>query len=279
MDLYNKHSVAILLATYNSQNYLQELLNSIICQDHKDWILYIRDDGSSDNTLLIVDKYVKSYSNIVLLIDSVRGRGSKNSFLWMLQHVDSEYYMFCDHDDIWLNEKISKTYQKMTEVEKSNINVPVIIHTDLIVVDEKLNEISPSFWEYSNIKPFYSSFNYYSAYNNVTGCTMMFNNVAKNISLDICPDAPMHDLWLAMVVSLKNGIIKYISEPLILYRQHGKNVLGAQKNPSVIDRLFIFKKVLESNKKLYRTVNFLKKTSYCKFIFNKIYFFLKNRSK
>ena len=279
MNLDNNHSVAILLATYNSQNYLDELLNSIIYQTHKDWILYIRDDGSSDNTLLIIDQYVKTYPNIVLLVDSVKGRGSKNSFLWMLQSVESKYYMFCDHDDVWLNEKISKTYQKMIEVEKSNYKVPVIIHTDLIVVDEKLNEISPSFWEYSNIKPFFSSFNYYSAYNNVTGCTMMFNNAAKNISLDTCPDAPMHDLWLAMVVSLNNGIIKYISEPLILYRQHGKNVLGAQKNPNVIDRLLMFGKVLESNKKLYKTVDFLKKTSYCKFICNKIYFFLKNRSK
>ena len=271
--------IAILLATYNSQNYLDELLNSIINQTHNDWVLYIRDDGSDDNTLLIIDKYVKSYSNIVLLIDSVKGRGSKNSFLWMLQSVESEYYMFCDHDDIWLNEKISKTYQKMIEVEESNDKAPVIIHTDLIVVDEKLNKISPSFWKYSNIKPFYSSFNYYSAYNNVTGCTMMFNNVAKKISLDICPDAPMHDLWLALVVSLNNGIIKYVSEPLILYRQHGKNVLGAQKNPNVLNRLLIFGKVFESNKKLYKTVNFLKKTSYCKFIYNKIYFFLKNRSK
>lgn len=273
------NKIAILLATYNSQNYLDELLNSIICQTHNDWILYVRDDGSSDNTLLIIDKYVKSHSNIILLVDCVKGRGSKNSFLWMLQSVESEYYMFCDHDDIWLNKKISKTYQKMIEVEKSNDKVPVIIHTDLIVVDEKLNEISPSFWKYSNIKPFYSSFNYYCAYNNVTGCTMMFNNAVKKISLDICPDAPMHDLWLAMVVSLNNGIIKYISEPLILYRQHGENVLGAKKNPNVIDRLMMFGKVLESNKKLYKTVNFLKKTSYCKFIYNKICFFFLNRSK
>ena len=271
--------IAILLATYNSQNYLVELINSIISQTNKDWILYIKDDGSSDSTLLIIDKYVKNSSNIVLLVDAVNGRGSKNCFLWMLQSVESQYYMFCDHDDIWLNEKINRTYQKMIEVEKSNDKIPVIIHTDLIVVDEKLNEISPSFWKYSNIKPFYSSFNYYSAYNNVTGCTMMFNNAVKKISLDICPDAPMHDLWLALVVSLNNGIIKYISEPLILYRQHGKNVLGAQKNSNVIDRLLMLGKVLESNKKLYRTVDFLKKTSYRKFIYNKIYFFIKNRSK
>ena len=104
--------VSILLSTYNSEAFLQDQINSVLTQTIKDWVLYIRDDGSTDNTISIIDNYCKQYDNIVFCRDGLSNLGAKNSFMTLLSQVDSTYYMFCDHDDVWLPFKIEKTLKK-----------------------------------------------------------------------------------------------------------------------------------------------------------------------
>lgn len=269
----SKSKVAILLATYNSEFYLTELIDSLLAQLNRNWSLFVRDDGSNDNTITIITAYSKQFDNIFLLEDDEQGRGAAGSFMWLLKNVESEYYMFCDHDDVWLPEKVGKSLNKIKKVETQYKHKPVLIHTDLIVVDETLKQISPSFWKLSNLSPKFKSFDYYCAYNNVTGCTIIINNLAKLAALKGGEEkAPMHDAWLALTVSFAEGIIDYIPEGLILYRQHHRNTIGAQSAPSIFSRLMEFKKVLKSNQQLFNAVKQLKQVSYFKLIINKLFY-------
>jgi Glycosyltransferases involved in cell wall biogenesis len=145
--------LAILLATYNSEKYLKVQIDSILAQSFSDFTLYIRDDGSTDSTISIIDEYLKLFPNIIFLKDNQKNRLSLGSFMWMLENVNADYYMFSDHDDYWLENKVELTLNKMLAVESVGSKKPVIIHTDLKVVDTNLNEIAPSFWKYSKIDP------------------------------------------------------------------------------------------------------------------------------
>ena len=144
-------NLAILLATYNSEKYLRQQLDSVLNQSYTDWKLYIRDDGSKDKTLEIVNEYIQRDDRLYLLHDEVKGRGAKNSFLWLLEQTDSSYTMFCDHDDVKKKKKIEVTLKQMLEMEQIYPTLPVVAHTDLEVTNTELKTISPSFWEYTRL--------------------------------------------------------------------------------------------------------------------------------
>ena len=221
-------NIAILLATFNGEEYIEPQINSIIGQTYKGWNLYICDDGSNDGTPGIIEKYVQQYSNIHQIKSKVTTQGAKRNFLNMLETVDADYYMFADQDDVWLKDKIELSLKKIQEQEKKTPSLPIVVHTDLIVVNESLKTISFSFWDRSKIYPdILDNFNYLGVCNCATGCTMIFNNLAKKASIPMPDEAPMHDWWVTINTS-KNGIITYIDRPLVLYRQHTSNVVGAR---------------------------------------------------
>lgn len=264
--------IAILLCTYNSELFLKEQIDSIITQSNTEWKLYIRDDGSQDGTLALINHYSSISERVIYVDDEVKHRGARDGFMWLLKHVEAAFYMFCDHDDVWLPEKIEKSYALMKESENDR---PVIIHSDLIVTDEYLQIISDSFWRFSKRRPQYSSsFWYHCAYNNITGCTMIINRTAREIALNMPSSAKMHDSWIALAVSFNNGVVNYISEPLIYYRQHINNAIGARKSRSIIGKLVNIKKIINENIQLYKTIQSLTPISPVRFIFNKIRFYL-----
>lgn len=220
--------IAILLATYNSAPYIKEQLDSILDQTYKDWRVVVRDDLSNDNTVDIIKDYQKCYPDKFFLLDN-RGESKRAylNFVELLKNVESEYYMFCDHDDVWLPDKIKLSMQRMKEVEKPN--TPVIVHTDMKVVDKDLNLIHESFWEYSRLLPERTSFKEMVVCNSANGCAMLFNQKAKEVSLPNIPFATMHDKLLNQSVTANGGILSPIYTPTVLYRQHGNNVVGASK--------------------------------------------------
>jgi glycosyltransferase involved in cell wall biosynthesis len=240
--------ISILLATYNSGFYLSEQLDSIINQTEKSWSLFIRDDGSEDNTLEIITEYCNNYSNIVLLNDNDVRLGPSRSFIRLLTNVDSDYYFFCDHDDVWLPDKVKKTIQKLKKLETSYPNKPILVHTDLKVVDCELNILYDSLWKLQKVNPSINSIYYLLANNNITGCTMGFNHQAKVISLPMGSNSLMHDVWIALNVS-HYGYIGFLTDQTVLYRQHSSNVLGASavNFKYYIRRLKAIKEVLNDN--------------------------------
>lgn len=221
--------IDILLATYNGGNYIREQLKSIFNQSYKDFTLIIRDDLSTDNTLSIIEEFRVLYpEKIIVLTDELGRLGASNSFMTLLKYSNADYVMFCDQDDVWLENKIELTIKKMKGEEKGKINFPLMVFTDLKVVDEKMEIISRSFWDYQKLDiSIIQNWKKLLAQNVITGCTIMINKYAKQIVLPFkFENKIMHDQWIGVNVS-KYGEIYFIENPTILYRQHSNNVDGA----------------------------------------------------
>lgn len=223
--------INILLSTYNGEKYLSEQLNSLFKQTIQNFILLVRDDGSTDRTIDIIKDYQMKYpSRIMLVEDSLGNLGSSRSFMKLLEYSNSEYIMFCDQDDVWLPHKIELSLNKMKDLENIySKNVPLLIFTDLVVVNDKLNIISESFWRYQKLDPQISrDWRKLLAQNVITGCTIMINKKAKEVSLPYLVETMMYDHWIGVNVA-KYGKVDWINRPTVLYRQHSSNVAGAHK--------------------------------------------------
>lgn len=224
-------SIYILLATYNGEEYLKEQLDSLFKQTYKNWILWIHDDNSKDNTVSIIKDYKSKYPDKVkFLDDDISNGGAKENFTYLLKKIDNnyDYIMFCDQDDVWLNDKIEITLEKMLELENDNSCLPILIHTDLYIYEnEKKNECK-RFLEYQKLNYKYDKLNRLFMQNIVTGCTMMINKNGIEKITDIPKEALMHDWWAAIVISAF-GKIGFIDKPTVLYRQHDNNTVGAKK--------------------------------------------------
>ena len=222
---YILSKVLILLATYSGTKYIKQQLDSLRSQTYKNFEIVARDDFSSDTTLDILKKYD------IKIMDSKENIGAKKSFSALLENAvknsDSEYFMFCDQDDVWESDKIEKTLAKMQKMEQKFGHIPLLIHTDLEVVDEKLNTINNSFMEFQKIDPFKNKFRNLLVQNTITGCTVMINRKLTEKCLHIPNGAIIHDWWIGLVAS-KFGKIGYLDESTIKYRQHTSNTIGAK---------------------------------------------------
>lgn len=273
---YITSSVAILLATYNATKYLPELIDSLQKQSFKDWHLYVQDDLSSDGTEQMVKAYAENDSRIIW-IENHEKKGAMKNFMDLLQQVDAPYYMFCDHDDVWLPRKVELTFNKMRETEEQHRGIPVVVHTDLKVVDGKLNEINPSFWKMSRIDPnLLRTFNDMAGHYLTTGCTMMINARAKEVSLPLQEGALMHDSWVTNRVMINGGVVTEVAEPTILYRQHGNNTIGAKDSQHnyLSNKLNSLGIVLRENTKYYHMLKCMGYGNFFKFLYYKLRYFV-----
>ena len=110
----SNENVAILMSTYNGEKYLEEQVKSIISQDYTDWHLYIRDDGSTDNTVNLIKKIARDNEKITFLNENKpKNLGVTGSFMDLLANTKAQYYMFSDQDDYWLPDKIKVTLEEM----------------------------------------------------------------------------------------------------------------------------------------------------------------------
>jgi glycosyltransferase involved in cell wall biosynthesis len=224
--------VDILLATYNGERFIERQLDSILPQIHSGCRLLVRDDGSSDKTVPILKRFAAQQPDrIVVLDDGCPRQGACQSFARLLRHSDADYVALCDQDDVWLPGRIDRPLERIQAVEKRHgTDMPVLAHTDLVVVDQNLRTISPSFWSYSNLDSSGGrGLNRLLVQNAVTGCASLMNRALVRLASPIPNTAvPMHDWWLALVASAF-GRIESIPEATVLYRQHPRNCLGATR--------------------------------------------------
>ena len=217
--------LVILLSTYNGEKYLKKQLDSLFAQSTNNFQIIVRDDGSTDGTL----KILKSYN--IILLSAKENIGTKQSFstllAYALENTKSTYFMFCDQDDIWEENKIEKTLKEIQELELRYKNIPLLVHTNLKVLDQSLNVKHDSFWKYEYIDPFTNSCSRLLLQNTVTGCTAIINRKLVELALPIPNNAIMHDWWLGLVAS-KFGKISHLKESTVCYRQHTNNTVGAR---------------------------------------------------
>lgn len=220
--------ITVLLAAYNGEKFLSAQLDSLIGQSYSDFKILIKDDGSSDGTAVLIKNYAECYPGKISILEGERAGGACANFFELIKAADDDYIMFCDQDDFWLPQKIEKTLAKMQETERLYPEKPILIHSDLKVVNGRLDVISESFFDFQRISPERDALNNLLVQNNVTGCTVMINRRLSELAKNVPTDCAMHDWWLSLLASLF-GKTAYIKEPLMLYRQHGENEVGAKK--------------------------------------------------
>ena len=243
--------ITIIMAVYNGQEYIREQLESLKDQTYTEWRLVIRDDRSSDKTAEIVKKFSDEVEQEVIFKVNEKPSGSaKNNFALLINDAkESDYVMFCDQDDIWKKDKIEITFNKMKQAEERyGRDFPLLVHGDVEVIDENGNINADSMFEMSHINAD-SKLPQILIQNHVTGCTMMCN---KKLIAGISEYASseyiiMHDYLAALYASVF-GKIEVIKKPLLSYRQHSGNSVGAKNNNNPVYLL----KRLANGRKSYK---------------------------
>ena len=209
------------MATYNGEKYLVEQLDSIINQTYHNWNLLIRDDNSTDRTLEIIQDYQKKDNRIKLLKDNKGNLGIVKNFEELLKNSESEFIMFSDQDDIWVENKLDM-YLKMIEKIK---NKGFMIHSDAILFDKnKSNILKDTFISKKAINKGLENvfFNYF-----VQGATILISKEIKNFILPFPKEVYLHDRYIHLISELFFERI-FVNKALIYYRQHGDNQIGAK---------------------------------------------------
>lgn len=230
--------VAILLPTWNGENYLHEQVDSLLAQDYPDFLIVSRDDGSRDSSPAIIADYAARFEHRFHIVPADgRNLGASGSFAFLmayaLQHKDvlgltSAWVMPSDQDDVWHPDKLRLSMARMQEMEARYPGRPLLVHGDLEVVDEARRQIAPSFVRYQGLQPLRNGFARLLVSNTVTGCTALCNEALLRRALPIAGQAVMHDWWLALVAGAF-GKLSFIDTPLLQYRQHGANTIGAKE--------------------------------------------------
>lgn len=221
----------MVLATYRGARFLPEQLASVAAQQGVEWRLLVRDDGSCDETLAIVEAFGRDHRGRVELFDDGEvGLGAAQSFGRLLAASTAPYVFSCDQDDVWLPDKLEQSVARLQGAERERgAEWPVLVHTDLQVVDEQLRSIAPSMNRYQHLgAEARSSLRALLVQNCVTGCTAGMNRALLELALPLPPEAIMHDWYLALTAAA-TGSVLYLADATVVYRQHGTNALGARR--------------------------------------------------
>lgn len=231
-----KGCVAILLATYNGYNFLEEQIQSILKQNNSEWQLFIHDDGSTDGSREIIAEYCSQYPDRIHEILGETTGCARNNFFYMLEQVEADYYMFCDQDDVWMPYKVETLYKRMRRLELNNTGntIPLLVFSDLMVVGNNLELIAESLADYQSLDCKNVSFARLLAQNVITGCSMIINRDLRNRMILPCNRNRiiMHDWWAGLIAA-RFGTVRFVNRALVMYRQHDTNSVGAINTKSL----------------------------------------------
>lgn len=217
-----KEKILILMSTYNGEKYLSEQLDSIAAQIDVETHILVRDDGSNDATISLLEAFKERH---IIPIDIITGEniGWRKSFFSLLQtaslkYTDFRYYAFADQDDVWLPEKLIRAITQIKDLPEG----PALYCSNQIYFKDGI--------QYGLIRPKHIVNSPKSALirNRATGCTEVFNKslldlAAKDFSIDSMP----HDYWCYILANLC-GNVTIDDEAFILYRQHSGNQIGSK---------------------------------------------------
>ena len=224
--------VAIMMATYNGQKYLDKQIDSILDQTYHNWELFISDDKSNDKTLEILKKYQEKDSRIKKIIVNNGVHGPFTNFFNIMKFVkrnykdEFKYFCYCDQDDIWEDDKVEFQVKKIESSEAKCKDIPILCYSDLRLMD-KSGEISNKLLsDYTHIE-LENPYNIFFSHRYVWGTTIIHNEILwdlMNIDIQI-PNSISHDNYIGKYAAAF-GKIFYLDRPLVNYRRHGDNVSG-----------------------------------------------------
>jgi glycosyltransferase involved in cell wall biosynthesis len=208
--------VSIALCTYNGQRFLREQLESILNQDYSNITEIICvDDNSTDDTWLILQEYASKY-NAFRIFQNKSNLGFTRNFEKAITLTSKQFIAISDQDDIWYRSKITKLI--------SVIDNNLMSYSDNEYIDFNGNSLGKKFSDYRNLRTCTSWLNFI-LYNGISGHTAMINRNLLKYALPFSDVIPF-DYWLAFHAT-QYGVIPYVNEPLVGYRQHENNTLGA----------------------------------------------------
>ena len=245
----NSIPISVVMATYNGANFLQEQIESILQQTLQPSEIIICDDGSIDGTKEILKSYATK--GLIQFYENETTLGVVDNFKkGVALAQEGNYIAFCDQDDIWMPQKLATLQKELMLLEQAgqSENLPCIVYSDLILIDDKRNVLNTSFWNelYHDVHEHCLPTLLFG--NFVTGCSVMMNATSRSYFLNTPKDI-LHDVWLAFVGNAI-GKIKAISTPLIYYRQHAQNQnyqFGNSKKTKTSLRWLRFKMLLFKN--------------------------------
>ncbi|MDR1608873.1 MAG: glycosyltransferase family 2 protein [Deltaproteobacteria bacterium] len=217
----NYPKFSILMCTYNGSEFLTEQLDSIYNQNSQDWVLYVSDDGSTDETINILNSYKSIWGEKLTIFNGPQS-GFCQNYLSLCARVSpqTDYFVWSDQDDIWLPNKLSRALELMDPLGQTT---PVLYCAQTILVDRHNQQYGLSPQLYSHLTGFRNSLIQCSGGAN----TMVFNRSALNlIRTGYQSKLPSHDWWAYQIVSGAGGQVIYDNTPTLRYRQHGKNLVG-----------------------------------------------------
>lgn len=221
--------IQILMSTYNGSQYIRTQLDSIVAQDVNEKFLLIRDDGSTDDTIIIIEEYIRKYPWIFLY--KGQNVGVQKSFFDLINKADSQmdYIAFADQDDEWLPNKLSRAVWCLNKRNSANCTMPLLYCSDKRVVGKNLEPINVTV----SRKVRKISFGNALVQNICTGCTAVINQSLLRLIKQYPPEniqgVIMHDWWLYLTAACF-GNVYYDHDSYIKYRQHGGNASGAMLN-------------------------------------------------
>ena len=253
--------VQVLLSAYNGEKYVLEQLESLRLQDYGNFTVKIRDDGSKDETFTLVSEYIKN-NKLDWEVHKGENLGFVKSFFWLLFNASEEadFYSFCDQDDYWKKEKISRAVGKL-QAERQEL--PLLYSSQYTLVDKNLNPFSVKH-EKADLVP---SFKGALFVNIVTGCTIVLNKKMRELVISKqMPNCVVHDWWLYLVASAFGKVV-FDAYSTIFYRMHGNNVCGT--STSSYKRKFInFFKMLRGRLYLRRPGEITEQVKDFKYIYS-----------
>lgn len=210
--------IDILLATYNGSEYLAAQLRSLQNQTLTDWTLLVHDDGSTDDTIDIVERFASTDKRIRLVDDGMKFHNCALNFMHLLTVSDAPFCIFCDQDDIWLENKLQVMHDAIAAKDNRK---PQAVYSNSYVYNPISNDISgtASLCHPTTLKDVL----FMNA--GIQGCALMFNAKLRNICCTVPPVVAMHDHVLTMGAAAF-GELSYIDMRLMLYRRHPETVTG-----------------------------------------------------
>ncbi len=231
--------VQILMSTYNGEQYIREQLDSLLQQTYPDIRICVRDDGSADDTIKILEEYSLKYDTIEYYCGE--NVGVQHSFYDLFKHVDprADFIATCDQDDVWHPEKVEAAVSELKKIEGIGLYC-----SRAQLTDAELNPISDNLRK----KPPRIAFGNALIENICTGCTMVINRELYDFVEGKWPEKSLiHDWWF-YIVAVAFGTVIYDEKSYISYRQHGNNVIGLDNN-----RFGLLKRQLRSFRKFMGT--------------------------
>lgn len=223
--------VAIVLCTYNGAGYLREQLDSLLIQTFTDWHCYVFDDCSTDGTQNILHEYAGRFpDHFTVAVNPERSGSAAKNFISATEHVfrskQFDLLSYCDQDDVWDEKKLAILTQQFRNVDSKQ---PLLVFSDLSIVDDHLNELHPSFVNRISVGGYSKHIqrHFIQIDNIVPGCALACNRALLESAVPFSKHTTMHDWWIVLV-ALKNGSIVFVPEKLVQYRQHAENSVGAR---------------------------------------------------